>query len=69
MLVHQLLIKIMLLQEKYLWLSLCLLVFGVFALGFLDPELHPQVLDFAKVALGGVLGLLTAKASGSRPGS
>jgi hypothetical protein len=53
-------------QEKYLWLSLCLLVVGVFSLGFYDPDLLPEVLDFAKVALGGVLGLLTAKANTDR---
>jgi hypothetical protein len=53
-------------QEQYLWLSLCLLVVGVFSLGFYDPELRPEVLDFAKVALGGVLGLLTAKANTAR---
>jgi hypothetical protein len=53
----------MTLQEKYLWSALCLLVVGVFALGFSDPTLKPQVLDFAKFALGGVLGLLTAKAN------
>jgi hypothetical protein len=53
-------------QEKYLWLSLCLLVVGVFSLGFYDPTLRPEVLDFAKVALGGVLGLLTAKANTAR---
>ena len=52
----------MLRQEQYLWVSLCLLVVGVFALGFYDPALRPQVLDFAKIALGGVLGLLTARA-------
>jgi hypothetical protein len=49
-------------QEQYLWLSLCLLVLGVFVLGSLDPALRPQVLDFAKIALGGILGLLTARA-------
>jgi hypothetical protein len=48
-------------QEQYLWLSLCLLVAGVFSLGFYDPALRPQVLDFAKIALGGILALLTAK--------
>jgi hypothetical protein len=53
-------------QERYLWLSLCLLVVGVFSLGFYDPTLRPQVLDFAKVALGGVLGLLTAKVNTAR---
>jgi hypothetical protein len=56
----------MVLQDRYLWLSLSLLVIGVFALGFYDPELRPQVLDFAKVALGGVLGLLTAKVNSTR---
>ena len=56
----------MVLQEKYLWVSLLSLVVGVFALGFYDPILRPQVLDFAKVALGGVLGLLTAKANTGR---
>ena len=49
-------------QEQYLWLSLCLLVLGVFVLGICDPSLRPQVLDFAKIALGGILGLLTARA-------
>jgi hypothetical protein len=48
-------------QEKYLWVSLLSLVVGVFVLGFYDPILRPQVLDFAKVALGGILGLLTAR--------
>jgi uncharacterized membrane protein YjgN (DUF898 family) len=56
----------MILQEKYLWLSLSLLVIGVFSLGYSDPALRPQVLDFAKVALGGVLGLLTAKTNSTR---
>jgi hypothetical protein len=49
-------------QEQYLWLSLCLLVLGVFVLGICDASLRPQVLDFAKIALGGILGLLTARA-------
>jgi hypothetical protein len=53
-------------QEQYLWLSLCLLAVGVFALGFYDPSLRHEVFDFAKVALGGVLGLLTAKANTAR---
>ena len=49
-------------QEQYLWLFLSLLLVGVFALGFFDPALRPQVLDFAKIALGGILALLTARA-------
>jgi hypothetical protein len=49
-------------QEQYLWLFLSLLLVGVFALGFSDPALRPQVLDFAKIALGGILALLTARA-------
>jgi hypothetical protein len=49
-------------QEQYLWLSLLLLVLGVFVLGICDQSLRPQVLDFAKIALGGILGLLTARA-------
>jgi len=49
-------------QEQYLWLFLSLLLVGVFALGFFDASLRPQVLDFAKIALGGILALLTAKA-------
>jgi hypothetical protein len=49
-------------QEQYLWLSLCLLVFGVSALGICDPAMRPQVMDFFKIALGGILGLLTARA-------
>jgi hypothetical protein len=46
------------------WLLLYLLVACVFGLGFYDPQLRPQVLDFGKVALGGVLGLITATAKG-----
>jgi hypothetical protein len=49
-------------QEQYLWIFLSLLLFGVFALGFSDAALRPQVLDFAKIALGGILALLTARA-------
>jgi hypothetical protein len=49
-------------QEQYLWIFLGSLLLGVFALGFYDPALRPQVLDFAKIALGGILALLTAKA-------
>jgi hypothetical protein len=48
-------------QEQYLWLFLCLLLVGVFSLGFLYPSQVPAVLDFAKICLGGVLGLLTAR--------
>jgi hypothetical protein len=49
-------------QEQYLWIFLGLLLFGVFGLGVVDEKLRPQVLDFAKIALGGVLALLTARA-------
>jgi hypothetical protein len=56
----------MLLQDRYLWFLLCSVVAGVFSLGFYDPTLRPEVLDFAKVALGGILGLLTARAGGDR---
>jgi hypothetical protein len=55
-------------QEQYLWLFLSLLLVGVFALGFFDAALRPQVLDFAKIALGGILALLTAKAVPPRVG-
>lgn len=47
--------------NKNLWFLLYLLVASVLALGFYDQTLRPQVLDFAKVALGGVLGLLTVQ--------
>lgn len=49
-------------QEQYLWIFLGALLFGVFGLGFYDAQLRPQVLDFAKIALGGILALLTARA-------
>jgi hypothetical protein len=55
-------------QEQYLWLFLSLLLVGVFALGFFDAALRPQVLDFAKIALGGILALLTAKSVPPRVG-
>jgi hypothetical protein len=48
-------------QEQYLWLFLSLLLVGVFSLGILDRSQIPAVLDFAKICLGGVLGLLTAR--------
>ncbi len=54
------------LQDKYLWSLLFSVVAGVFLLGYFDPTLRPEVLDFAKVALGGILGLLTAKAGVDR---
>lgn len=47
-------------EDIYLWVLLYLLVVFVFALGYFDPDLRPAVLDFGKVALGGVLGLITA---------
>ena len=46
--------------EKFLWVVLSSVVLGVFVLGFSDPTLRPQVLDFAKVALGAVLTAMTA---------
>jgi hypothetical protein len=46
-------------MEKFLWVLLSSLVVGVFALGFYDPTLRPQVLDFAKIALGAVLTAMT----------
>ena len=56
----------MLLTDRYLWFSLLLLVVCVFSLGFYDPSLRPQVMDFAKVALGGILALLTANLNTSK---
>jgi hypothetical protein len=53
-------------QDILLWILLLSVVFGVFWLGYLDPALRPQVLDFGKVALGGLLGLITAKST-ARP--
>lgn len=53
----------MLQDEKYLWFYLLSLLWGVFLLAIYDPSLRPEVLDFAKVALGGILTLLTAKAN------
>jgi hypothetical protein len=47
-------------MERFLWLLLSSLVVGVFALGFYDPTLRPQVLDFAKIALGAVLTAMTS---------
>lgn len=49
-------------QEQYLWIFLGSLLLGVFSLGFCDASLRPQVLDFCKIALGGILALLTARA-------
>jgi hypothetical protein len=46
--------------EKFLWLLLSSVVFGAFALGFYDPTVRPQVLDFAKIALGAVLTAMSA---------
>ena len=56
----------MLLTDKYLCFFLFWLVVSVFLLGILDPSLRPQVLDFAKVALGGVLALLTTSLGASK---
>jgi hypothetical protein len=53
-------------QEQYLWVSLFSVFFGVFALGFYDSTLRPEVIKFAHTALGGILALLTARASVSR---
>jgi hypothetical protein len=50
-------------SEKLLWVLLFSLVVGAFSLGFCDPTLRPQVLDFAKVALGGVLTAMTTSAA------
>lgn len=46
--------------DTHLWALLYLLVVSVFALGFYDQNLRPQALEFGKVALGGVLALITA---------
>jgi hypothetical protein len=46
--------------EKVLWSILSSVVFGAFALGFYDPSVRPQVIDFAKIALGGVLTAVSA---------
>ena len=46
--------------ERFLWMLLSSVVFGAFALGFYDPTVRPQVLDFAKVALGAVLTAMSA---------
>jgi formate hydrogenlyase subunit 4 len=46
--------------EKFLWVLLSSVVVAVFLLGFYDPTLRPQVLDFAKVALGAILTAVTA---------
>jgi hypothetical protein len=47
------------------WCLLYLLVVCVFGLGFYDPQLRPQAIEFGKVALGGVLALITATARGT----
>jgi hypothetical protein len=50
-------------MEVFLWVLLSSLVCGVFLLGFYDPTLRPQVLDFAKIALGAVLTAMTTTAA------
>jgi hypothetical protein len=50
-------------QDYFLWSLLLLLLAGVFALAICDPSLRVQTLDFAKVALGGLLGIITAKST------
>jgi hypothetical protein len=46
--------------EIFLCILLSLLVVFVLALGFCDPTTRPAVIDFAKVALGGVLTAISA---------
>jgi hypothetical protein len=45
--------------EKSLCILLSSLVFFVLGLGFYDPTTRPAVIDFAKVALGGILTAIT----------
>jgi uncharacterized membrane protein YjgN (DUF898 family) len=47
-------------MERFLWVLLSSVVVAVFSLGFYDPTLRPQVLDFAKVALGAILTAMSA---------
>jgi hypothetical protein len=46
--------------ENLLCFILFLLVSFVLSLGFYDPTTRPAAIDFAKVALGGVLTAVTA---------
>jgi hypothetical protein len=46
--------------EKFLCILLSLLVAFVLVLGFYDPTTRPAAIDFAKVALGGVLTAISA---------
>ena len=48
------------LLEKILCYLLSLLVVFVLVLGFYDPSIRPAVIDFAKVALGGILTAISA---------
>jgi hypothetical protein len=46
--------------EKLLCTLLFLLVVFVLGLGYYDPTSRPAVIDFAKVALGGILTAISA---------
>ncbi len=46
--------------EKFLCILLFLLVVFVLRLGYFDPASRPAVIDFAKIALGGVLTAMSA---------
>jgi hypothetical protein len=46
--------------EKFLCFLLVSVVASVCLLGFFDPSTRPAVLDFAKVALGGILTAISA---------
>ena len=46
--------------EKFLCILLFSLVVFVLGLGYYDPASRPAVIDFAKIALGGVLTAMSA---------
>jgi hypothetical protein len=48
--------------EKFLCFLLLSVVGFVLVLGYCDPSSRPAVLDFAKVALGGLLTAITTNA-------
>lgn len=51
------------LLEKFLCILLSSVVVFVLGLGYYDPISRPAVLDFAKVALGGILTAISATAA------
>jgi hypothetical protein len=53
--------------EKFLCSLLFSVVLGVFVLAAYDPSIRPQVLDFAKIALGAILTAMPAMMVAIKP--